>query len=144
MRGLKVGNTEVKFFVHHHDGRNVYSQPLSLTVFEPLVLNPRRLVLLPGSKFDVDHAGGPKTDLIYRTSNSTVATVNNKGLVSARSVGDCIVYVEAVGLWSLTGKKVVHATDAIPVEVRRMDGVEIVSPSRKMLVGNNIRLRVRG
>jgi hypothetical protein len=48
--GLRVGNTEVKFYVHHHDGRRVYSQPLSLTIFEPLLLTPRRLVLLPGSK----------------------------------------------------------------------------------------------
>ena len=54
------------------------------------------------------------------------------------------MYVEAQGLYALTGEKVVHARDAIPVRVSLLDEVEIVWESRKVLVGNDIKLRVRG
>jgi hypothetical protein len=142
--GLKVGNTEIIAFVKHADGRIVTSQALSITVFEPLQLQPRRLVLLPGTVFDVDHRGGPKTELIYRSTNESVAVVDNKGIVKALQLGEAIVYVEAQGLYALTGEKVVHARDAIPVRVALLDNVEIVWESRKVLVGRDLKLRVRG
>lgn len=142
--GLKIGNTEIRAYIKHYDGRIIVSQPLSITVFEPLRLQPRRLVLLPGSAFDVDHIGGPKTELVYHSSNKSVAIVDSKGLVKALSLGNAIISVEAKGLYAVTGQKVVHAVDAIPVSVTLLDEVEIVWESRKVLVGNEIKLRVRG
>ena len=144
LTGIKVGTTELRAYVRHHDGRIVSSQPLSITVFEPLRLSPRRLVLLPGSTFDIDHIGGPKTKISYNTTNRSVAMVDSKGLVTTLGLGDCIVRVEAIGMYALTGQKVVHARDAIPVRVSLLEEIEIVSPSRKLLVGNEIKLRVRG
>ena len=73
-------------------------------------------------------------------------TVTNKGLVTALDVGECIISVKARGLYALTGQKVTHARDAILVSVVLLqeNGIEIVSPSRKILVGNEMKLRIRG
>mgnify|MGYP001168150393 CR=1 FL=1 len=70
--GIKIGTTEIRAYITHADGKKVYSAPLSITIFEPLSLQPRRLVLLPGSIFDIDHHGGPKTKLIYESSNKSI------------------------------------------------------------------------
>lgn len=161
VRGLVVGRHRITATVTNRNldpkypGRflssTVLSAALILHVFPPLVVLPRRLVLLPGAYFDLKIQGGAggSSQNVFRVTNDSLAYVGQHGMVvtgraNEGMLGDAVVTVHAEGTSHRTQKTVVYARDAIPIRVALLTDIAIAAPSRKMLVGNMMKLQVRG
>mgnify|MGYP003326854709 CR=1 FL=1 len=161
VRGLVVGRHRITATVTNmnpdpeNPGRylstTVRSAALILHVFPPLIVLPRRLVLLPGAYFDLKIQGGPggSSQNVFRVTNNSLASVGQHGMVvtghtSDGMLGNTFVTVHAEGTSHRTQKTVVYARDAIPIRVALLTDIAISAPSRKMVVGNMMKIKVRG
>ena len=159
VKGLVVGRHRITATVSNkkldptNPGRyissTVRSAALILHVFPPLVVLPRRLVLLPGAYFDLKIQGGPggSSQNVFRVTNESLASVGSHGMVvTGRGkgiLGDTVVTVHAEGTSQRTQKSVVYARDAIPIRIALLTDISISAPSRKLLVGNMMKIQVR-
>eukprot|EP00946_MAST-07B_sp_MAST-7B-sp1_P000048 g48.t1 len=101
--------------------------------------------------FDLKIQGGPggSSQNVFRVTNESLASVGTHGMVvTGRGkkgiLGDTVITVHAEGTSQRTQKSVVYARDAIPIRIALLTDISISAPSRKLLVGNMMKIQVRG
>eukprot|EP00949_MAST-11_sp_MAST-11-sp1_P003367 g3367.t1 len=148
--GLAVGTTSLSASIAHEDGLVVASTPVHIQVFPPLRLQPRRIVLIPGSNFELAFVGGPVvgSTMRFTSRDSAVATVApHPGAVPtllAVGAGETEVIIECIGVDGATQEEVMYARDAIPVTVAHLSRISIAAPPQHVLLGSAQKLMAKG
>jgi nuclear pore complex protein Nup210 len=145
VEGVSVGTTNLYFNATRRGGGVVTSSPNEIQVFSALTLSPKEIWLVPGAIFQVHSSGGPsQADIIFSINDSFIASVDDSGLVRAKSVGDAMVTGKAEAEDGISGKLHIFTEDVVYVHVRKLTGVRISIPSNKLLAGNEVAVRAHG
>ena len=85
-------------------------------------------------------SGGPlpHSSIVYNISNLTVATVDDTGLIEAKTPGVAIVTGKAQAVDLSTGQHITYSQDVVHVTVVRLTGIKLVVPSTRLLAGEEI------
>lgn len=100
--GIQPGSVKMMASVMNLDGKRIHTQEFTVHVYSPLVVEPKELILLPGTTYQVQITGGPSQGQISTTftvhthvpSRSTIASVDSHGVVTAKLYGTAILGVE--------------------------------------------------
>lgn len=86
----------MKLLINNNEWKSCIN--LSLQVFPSLRLDPRYIVLIPGTTFQLKATGGPypQVTTLFSIKNETVAEVNSVGLITARTPGKSTIAAAVV------------------------------------------------
>ncbi|EGD73783.1 hypothetical protein PTSG_05477 [Salpingoeca rosetta] len=139
VEGVETGLAKVRFSAAiqplHGAAYTLSSGNYTIEVFDALRLSPRRLLLLPGSCFQVEVQNKPTyghVSVRFHTDNSNYASVSTHGLVCGRTVGETSLTATVFG----EDPTVALSTDTVLVKVVLATGLHIRFPSRYMVVGS--------
>jgi len=91
--------------------------------------------------------GGPRegrVNLFFSVGNSTVASVNDVGLICGITVGKTVVVARAQSVRSGGEVPLLLSEDRVVVSVQLMTGVRINSASTKLLAGTRTTVHMEG
>ncbi|ACT00754.1 DUF5057 domain-containing protein [Paenibacillus sp. JDR-2] len=118
--GKSVGNATVRLSVGTDQNRT-YTKEMSITVFKKVTsITLTGTTMIVGSTYQLNPVISPtdatdKSVAWLPSSNSSVATVNSSGLVTAVSVGEAAITAQAQDGSGVTGIAVIKVIDPIPV-----------------------------
>ena len=96
VNGISLGQVQLTASVSY-SGRQISSQPQAVTVFPPVILEPRNISLVIGAAFQFTHSGGPADcSLQFSVGDFGLASTNQEGLVTALALGSTSLTVTAV------------------------------------------------
>ena len=137
--GNSLGQVQLTASVSY-SGRQVSSLPQAVTVFPPVVLEPRNISLVIGAAFQFTHTGGPADcSLQFSVEDPGLASTNQEGLVTSLALGTTSLTVTAV---DREGR--VFSQDSVRVVVRALTALQIVSPTSMVLAGTRLPLYLFG
>ncbi|XP_046861323.1 nuclear pore membrane glycoprotein 210-like isoform X1 [Xenia sp. Carnegie-2017] len=146
LRGVAIGNTILTYTAHPANKPQITSEPKHVQVFPPLKLDPRYIILIPGATFQLIATGGPypQVTTLFNIKNDSVASVSSVGLITARIPGKTFVtgLVEANDPQS--GHAIIFSEDHVIVEVIRLTGIKIYTPSSNVVTNTETALRAVG
>ncbi|CAI5439516.1 unnamed protein product [Caenorhabditis angaria] len=140
IRADSIGSVSLSVSATNSAGKQLHSKPHTLQIFAPIYLQPKRLVLIPESQFQLEVVGGPQPTppLSFKLNNSEVAAIQPNALITSKELG----YTEILGT-VLVGDG--HVTkDSVVVRVVSLAGVVLSSSTRKVEVGGRIDVRLKG
>lgn len=130
-------------------GMLISSTPVQIQVFPPLQVYPKRLELLPGATFQLEIFGGPPTrsHLSFASSNHSIVSVSSEGVVTSKTqlgVAEVVVtaHVPSTGSGAFASEQV--WTETVQVIVKHLHGILIHSSTTRLIVGEEIVVRVVG
>ncbi|WP_336787128.1 DUF5057 domain-containing protein [Paenibacillus sp. MMO-177] len=118
--GKSVGNATVRLTVGT-DQNHTYTKEISITVFKKVTsITLTGTTMIVGSAYQLNPVVKPtdatdKSVAWLPSSNSSVATVNSSGLVTAVSVGEATITAQAQDGSGVTGSAVIKVIDPVPV-----------------------------
>lgn len=131
-------------------GMLISSTPVQIQVFPPLQVYPKRLELLPGATFQLEIFGGPPTrsHLSFASSNHSIVSVSSDGVVSSKTqlgMAEIVVtaHVPSSGSGASSSSEQVW-TETVQVLVKHLHGILIHSSTTRLIVGEEIVVRVVG
>ena len=146
LRGAAIGNTILTYSASPQNKPQITSEPKHIQVFPPLRLDPRYIILVPGATFQLKASGGPypQVTTLFSIKNETVASVDSVGLITARVPGKSTITGAVEATDPQSGHTIVFSKDHVIVEVLRLTGVKIFTPSTNLVTETEIGLRAVG
>jgi nuclear pore complex protein Nup210 len=145
--GRHVGVSTVSVSVTNIvSGVLVSSLPLQVHVYPNLRVWPRKLELLPNATFQLTTSGGPpfRSEISYQIEDVEIASVSNNGFVTARKIGSSTIKVSAYLTDASGFNKRVVDFGLVELEVKLLRGIRVHASTTRVLVGEEITLRVEG
>ncbi|XP_065558843.1 nuclear pore membrane glycoprotein 210-like [Artemia franciscana] len=135
--GMYVGTASISFVAD----KGIRSSVLSIEVFAPLKIEPKSLTLIIGSTFQLKAVDGPTPDpnLVYIVEDQTISSVSQAGVILASSLGHTRITAKSLGPHGY-----VYSKDTIDLYVIPFNGVEIRSPSYRIIEGGELPLTAWG
>jgi len=123
-----------------YSGKVISSAPSTVTVYPPLVLDPRNISLIIGASFQFTYTGGP-------ADCSVQFSIADVGL--ARTSVDGIVTSVALGTTQLTAKSVdsdgtVYGEDIVKIFIRPLSSLQLIAPSSNVAINTLLPLYLYG
>ena len=131
MEGVILGQVTLTSHAKYGD-KQVTSKPVQVTVYPPLLLEPRNISLIIGAAFQFTHSGGPADcSEEFLIGDVNIASTSMEGIVTSSTLGTT----------SLTGRAVgkdgtVYSKDTLQVFVRPLSSLQLMIPTKKVLVGS--------
>jgi len=123
-----------------YGGKQVTSLPVQVTVYPPLLLDPRNISLIIGAAFQFTHSGGPADCSVeFIIGDQNIANTNTEGIVTSSTLGATTLTGRAVGK---DGS--VYSEDTVQVFVRPLSSLQLVVPTKKVLVGTMVPVYLYG
>ncbi|XP_060621976.2 nuclear pore membrane glycoprotein 210 [Anolis sagrei] len=146
VHGVAIGQTSLTATVTDKYGEKISSALQQIEVFPPFRLTPRKVTLLIGAVIQITSAGGPQpqSNIIFSISDTSIASVNNSGLISGISVGNSTVTGMVQAANAETGQVVIVSQDKVEVEVIQLEAVRIYAPITRMKTGTQMPVYVMG
>ena len=119
-----------------YGGRVITSAPVTVTVYPPLVLDPRNISLVIGASFQFTHTGGPSDcSLQWSVSEPYLARTSEEGVVTSLALGATSITARAVD-----SEGEVYSEDTVRVIIRPLSSLQLIAPTSS--VGVNTLLPV--
>eukprot|EP00111_Clytia_hemisphaerica_P008784 TCONS_00025681-protein len=133
--GRTVGTTNLYCQATKISGKELTSAHKEVQVFSAIHLEPKYIILIVDSVFQIHSSGGPRphSTTVYTVDNKTVADVSQTGLITARKIGKTVVVGKARGYDSQSGNEIVYSSDVTIVEVIMITGFKIALKSRNII-----------
>ncbi|GAM18714.1 hypothetical protein SAMD00019534_018890 [Acytostelium subglobosum LB1] len=149
LRGLDPGLATLTLTnTNPKTGQMVQSRTVQIQVFPPFKVSPQTLHLVPGGHFQLQWSGGAasRQDVTFKSSDTKVATVNRGviGELVAEGTGEALVTAIAYITDPKTGRQQIIGEDRLTVYVKNMTGIRLHSTIDRLLVGDELKLRVVG
>ena len=151
IHGIAPGSTSISFHSFQNSGV-ISSDTKQIYVYPPFSLDISELILAPGISYQLQSNGGPPigTKISYSSSSSSVATVNDEGIIKAISIGKTIV--RGILESSLNTEKnnnnnneiIKYGETEVHVTVRKLEDIVILNASNNILVGTEMNVIVFG
>lgn len=115
-------------------------------VFSPLKIVPRNATIFIGSQLQLMIQGGPLPDanIEYVTLNEKIIEVVSNGLIKGVAIGTSSITARSVGVCPSTGEKIIHSQDTIDLHVIPLNGIKIVSPLTRFMLGTTVPAWITG
>eukprot|EP00090_Calanus_glacialis_P028973 TRINITY_DN4645_c0_g1_i5.p1 TRINITY_DN4645_c0_g1~~TRINITY_DN4645_c0_g1_i5.p1 ORF type:complete len:1790 (-),score=673.65 TRINITY_DN4645_c0_g1_i5:326-5671(-) len=137
--GAKLGQVTLTAQASY-GGKQVTSLPVQVTVYPPLLLDPRNISLIIGAAFQFTHTGGPVDCTVeFSIGDQFIATTNMDGIVTSATLGTTTLTGRAVGK-----DGAIYSEDTVQVFVRPLSSLQIMVPTKKVLVGSMVPLYLYG
>ncbi|XP_062826039.1 nuclear pore membrane glycoprotein 210 [Anolis carolinensis] len=146
VHGVAIGQTSLTAIITDKYGEKISSSLQQIEVFPPFRLIPRKVTLLIGAVIQITSAGGPQpqSNIIFSISDTTIASVNNSGIISGISVGNSTVTGMVQATNAETGQAVIVSQDKVEVKVIQLEAVRIYAPITRMKTGTQMPVYVMG
>jgi len=123
-----------------YGGKQVTSLPVQVTVYPPLLLDPRNISLIIGAAFQFTHTGGPADCSVeFIIGDINIASTSTEGIVTSNTLGSTTLTGRAVGK---DGS--VYSEDTVQVFVRPLSSLQLLVPTKKVLVGSLVPVYLYG
>lgn len=140
LRANSIGTVSLSASSKSSSGRVLSSRPHTVQIFSPIFLQPKRLTLIPDSKFQLEVVGGPQPTppLDFSLNNSMIASIEPNALITSSELG----YTAITGTVRVGDG---HVTlDTVVLRVASLGGIILSASSRKVETGGRVNLRLRG
>ena len=102
-----------------YGGRVITYARVTVTVYPPLVLDPRNISLVIGASFQFTHTGGPADcSLQWSVGEPHLAKTNEEGVVTSLALGATTITARAV-----------NSEDTVRVIIRPLSSLQLMAPS---------------
>ncbi|KAH0630096.1 hypothetical protein JD844_012725 [Phrynosoma platyrhinos] len=130
VHGIAIGQTSLTAVVTDKYGERISSAPQQIEV----------------NIFIITSEGGPQpqSNIVFSISDTSIASVNNSGLITGISVGNSTVTGMVQAANAETGQVVVVSQDEVEVEVIQLEAVRIYAPITRMKTGTQMPVYVMG
>ena len=137
--GLSLGQVQLTGSVSY-SGRELSSPPQSVTVFPPLLLEPRNISLIIGASFQFTHTGGPSDcSITFTVADVGLAKTSQEALVTSLALGSTRLTATAV---DSEGK--VFSSDTVEVHIRPLTSVQLMVPSTTVMADTRLPVYLYG
>jgi len=139
VEGMTLGQVTLTAHARYGD-KLVTSKHVQVTVYPPLLLDPRNISLIIGAAFQFTHSGGPADCSVeFLIGDVNIASTSMEGIVTSSTLGTT----------SLTGRAVgkdgtVYSEDTVQVFVRPLSALQLMIPTKKVLVGSLVPVYLYG
>ncbi|KAL9658268.1 hypothetical protein ABK040_015591 [Willaertia magna] len=146
--GVSPGTIKLIASAFNSEGRRIFSNPLIVTVYGPLIVDPPELVLIPAASYQLKLIGGPpeshnvKTVFTIkneRNEKNPIATVDQRGVVTGNTYGEVSLLVERKSALN----DFVYESKTVPVLVVQLTGIRL-TPNLNVFINNYIPVPVYG
>ncbi|XP_078433278.1 embryo defective 3012 isoform X2 [Wolffia australiana] len=95
LKARNLGLTSLSFSARLRSGHDIFSQILKVEVYQQLRISPSTIFLVPGASYMFSVEGGPTlgSGMDYESLDENIAFINDKGRVTAISMGNTSVRV---------------------------------------------------
>lgn len=140
LRANSIGTVSLSASSKSSSGRVLSSRPHTVQIFSPIFLQPKRLTLIPDSKFQLEVVGGPQPTppLDFSLNNSMIASIEPNALITSSELG----YTAITGTVRVGDGHVTK--DTVVLRVASLGGIILSASSRKVETGGRVNLRLRG
>ena len=138
VKGETLGQVQLTGTVSYN-GRELSSQPSPVTVFPPLLLEPRNISLIIGAAFQFTYTGGPADCSLTFTVQDQIAKTSQEALVTSLALGSTALTATAV---DADGK--VFSSDTVQVFIRPLSSLQLVVPTSTVMAGTRLPLYLYG
>ena len=137
--GAKVGLVTLTAHAIYSD-KKIVSKSMPVTVYPPLLLDPRNISLIIGAAFQFTHLGGPADCSVeFVIGDQNIATTSNDGIVTSSTLGSTTLTGRAVGK-----DGTVYSEDTVEVHVRPLTSLQLMVPTKKVLMGSLVPIYLYG
>ncbi|EGG22364.1 nucleoporin [Cavenderia fasciculata] len=147
VKGIDSGVATLTFSSHNpQTGQTVTSRAIQITVYPPFTISPHTLHLVPGSHFQIQPQGGVARQVItFASTNPSVASIGRdiSGELIAHGIGEATITASSHYV-DRDAKKIFIGQDQLTVTVKNMTGINLHSTINRLVVGNELKLRVVG
>ena len=150
VKGLKIGDTNLRGSVAPKNGdvtQRLLSARAPIQVYPALHLEPKIIILVVGSMYQITASGGPYPDgrIEFYATNETVCDVAAvSGLVTASVVGTTTVHARAVLQNQPEEENALQSKNAVTVHVIPIISIEIEAPTAHLETGTSMPAYVMG